>query len=118
MEFALPWVCHNPPGAQLYRRRGKTVGIRVPGSKICLELLKQCGEAIVSTSANVSGTTDPKTASDVMDSFGESLNLIIDGGPSQDGIPSTVVEIISSRPIIRRAGVISEKEIHDALQER
>lgn len=97
---------------------GNTVGIRVPGSKICLELLKKCNEAIVSTSANISGTPEAKTATDVLDSFAEKLDLIIDGGPSQDSIPSTVVEVIGSRPIIRRVGVISEKEIHDALEQR
>lgn len=90
---------------------GNTVGIRIPDSRICLELLRQSGAAIISTSANLSGGPEPITAEEVIESFATKIDLVIDSGPSPGTVPSTVVDTTGSQPIIRRVGVISENQI-------
>jgi len=90
---------------------GNTIGIRIPASQICLDLLRQSGTAIVSTSANLSGKPDARTAGQVIESFGAKLDLIIDGGATPRSAPSTVVDTTSLQPKLVRVGAISEDEI-------
>lgn len=100
-----------PALSQALLAKGSTIGVRIPGNPICLGLLKQCGTAIVSTSANLSGDLNPVTAEQVIESFGSKLDLVIDGGPAQGQVPSTVVDTTEGRPIIRRVGAISKEQI-------
>src|SRR6185369_18063985 len=60
--------------------RQKTVGIRIPDNKICLEIAQMLGNPIITTSANLSGE-DPVGDPDMIDvNFGAKLDIIIDGG--------------------------------------
>lgn len=94
----------------------KTVAIRIPDSVLCLELIKETGFPIVSTSANISGQPDSTTADQVVELFGSQLDLIIDGGPTPEKIPSTVVDITHAPPRIVRKGAITPLEINTVLE--
>ena len=83
------------PKIMLTKRR--TVGIRVPGNQICLNIVKTFGRPIISTSA---GYDDPL---EIKDAYGSHLDIIVDGGilfPS----PSSVVSLIDDIPEVIRAG--------------
>lgn len=75
----------------------KTVGIRVPDSRICLGIVKAFGRPIISTSA---GYDDPETIREVYRPF---LDVVVDGGVLYPS-PSTVVSLIHDRPEIIRVG--------------
>lgn len=85
---------------------GSTIAIRIPDNPICLALLKLCNTPITSTSANLAGEASALSAEAVTKSLGSKLDLVIDGGPSQSSKPSTIVDLTTERPQIRRPGAI------------
>jgi L-threonylcarbamoyladenylate synthase len=97
-------------------RKSKTIAIRIPDSVICLALLKACGFPIVSTSANRSGEPAGTSALEVIHTFSESLDLIIDGGVTPSKIPSTVVDVTRSPARVIREGAVSILEINTVLE--
>jgi L-threonylcarbamoyladenylate synthase len=92
-----------------------TVGVRIPGNAICLELLKATGIPITSTSANISGQQNPISAEEVLKYFGERLDLIIDGGKTPSRVPSTVLSLVDSRPVLIREGAIQKSDIEKII---
>jgi L-threonylcarbamoyladenylate synthase len=98
------------------------VGIRVPSHTVALALLKefesQGGEGVAAPSANRFGKVSPTTAqavSNELSNYLTSTDLILDGGPSQVGIESTIVNCSRSTPIILRPGAITAAMINNLL---
>ena len=91
-----------------------TVGIRVPDHPVAQALLTIAGPLAV-TSANKSGDPVACTALDVLEGLGGSIDLILDGGRTPGGEPSTVVDCTQASPRVLRDGPISEAEIHEVL---
>jgi L-threonylcarbamoyladenylate synthase len=89
-----------------------TVGIRVPDHPVAQALLTIAGPMAV-TSANKSGDPIACTALEVLEGLGGSIDLILDGGRTPGGQPSTVVDCTKASPRILRKGPISEAEIHE-----
>lgn len=81
----------------------KTAGIRVPDHEICLNLVRELGHPIISTSAGMPGGEIVPDPSLLHDHFGASVDLVIDGGPVSDE-PSSVVSLIDDTPEILRKG--------------
>ncbi|HET6756464.1 MAG TPA: L-threonylcarbamoyladenylate synthase [Burkholderiales bacterium] len=92
-----------------------TVGLRVPGHPVVLELLKAFDSGIAAPSANRFGRLSPTTAEHVREELGDSVDLILDGGPCEVGIESTIVDLSSEPPVLLRPGKISKREIEDAI---
>ena len=90
------------------------VGVRVPDHPVPRALVRALGKPIVGTSANLSGGPDPITAQDVYRALGDVIDHVIDGGPANRGLPSTVVDITGERPRILRAGAITPQDIQKA----
>ena len=93
----------------------RTIGIRISDNKICQELLKLTGVPITSTSANISGGENPVSAVEVEKAFGDKLDLVIDGGKTCAGIPSTVVLVVENSSVILREGAIPKSEIDEMM---
>jgi L-threonylcarbamoyladenylate synthase len=89
---------------------GPTVGVRMPDHLFARRLLRTAGPMAV-TSANLSGQPSPTTAGDVFSQLGKRIALIIDGGITPGGVPSTVVDCTSGEPQIIRSGPIPKGEI-------
>ncbi len=89
---------------------GPTVGVRMPDHLFARRLLRTAGPMAV-TSANLSGQPSPTTAGDVFSQLGKRIALIIDGGITPGGVPSTVVDCTSGEPQIIRSGPIPKREI-------
>ena len=84
--------------------RQKTVGIRIPDNRICLDLVAALGNPIITTSANLSGEDpvgDPRV---IEDTFGNQLDFVIDGGVLATDV-SSVVSLIDDLPVVLRAGL-------------
>ena len=85
--------------------RGK-VAIRIPGESFALRLAQSTSYPIVSTSANPSGMPPSETAKMVFEYFGECIDLIIDGGNTPGGLPSTIVDATGGELKVIREGAI------------
>ncbi len=91
-----------------------TVGVRVPDHPVSRALLTAAGPMAV-TSANISGVDSPKTAEDVNHQLNGRIPLILDGGETPGGVPSTVVNCLGTEPVILREGPITLKDIQFVL---
>jgi L-threonylcarbamoyladenylate synthase len=91
-----------------------TVGVRMPDHPVARELLRAAGPMAV-TSANISGQDSPKTAGDVSRQLNGRIPLILDGGETPGGVPSTVVDCSGAEPVILREGPITLKDIQLVL---
>ena len=91
-----------------------TVGVRVPDHPVARALLRAAGPMAV-TSANISGEANLKTAEDVNLQLNGRIPLILDGGETPGGVPSTVVNCLGTEPVILREGPITMKDIRFVL---
>jgi L-threonylcarbamoyladenylate synthase len=91
-----------------------TIGIRMPDHPFALTLLHALGP-LATTSANISGQPDAINAAQVLEQLAGRVDLILDGGASPGGVPSTVVDCCQPQIRILRQGAISLIEIENAL---
>ncbi len=111
-----PWVPDAVTGGQ------DTVGLRVPGHPVALELLRRFAAArtqggIAAPSANRFGRISPTSAQHVREDLDERVRLVLDGGPCQVGIESTIVDLSRGEPVILRPGHIAPSHIAAVLGE-
>ncbi|MDR2267179.1 MAG: threonylcarbamoyl-AMP synthase [Christensenellaceae bacterium] len=92
-----------------------TVGIRIPAHIMARQLIKLAGVPIAAPSANISGRISPTSAMHVFEYFNGKIPLILDGGESQVGIESTVLDLTKSVPIILRPGSITLGDLKEVL---
>jgi len=92
-----------------------TVGVRLPDMEATRELLRLTGPLAV-TSANISGQSSPATVMGVEMQFRGKIPLILDGGVTPGGIPSTVVDCTGPEPKVLRPGPISLIQIEEAAR--
>lgn len=90
---------------------GDTVAVRLPDHPCPQSLISACGSPITGTSANKHGGIDPTSATEVQRQLGSRLSLVLDGGESPLGVPSTVLDVTASLPRIVRQGAISIEEL-------
>jgi len=74
-----------------------SVAVRVPNSRIMLEIIKRCGFPVAAPSANLSGRPSPTTVQHVRDDIGDLIDLIVDGGNCEIGIESTVISFVHEK---------------------
>jgi L-threonylcarbamoyladenylate synthase len=90
-----------------------TVGVRIPDHEVARALLRAAGPMAV-TSANISGQPSPSTAEEVFAQLNGRIPLIIDGGKTPGGVPSTLVDCSQGEIKILREGPISLQELLSA----
>lgn len=91
-----------------------TIGVRVPDHPVARLLLRAAGPMAV-TSANISGEASPQTAEEVNRQLNGRIPLILNGGESPGGVPSTVVNCLGTEPVILREGPVTLKDIQFML---
>ena len=94
-----------------------TIGLRIPDHPLALALLRAGGPLAV-TSANRSGGRSPRTAQEVFEAIGDQIDLILDGGTTPGGVPSTVVDCTSNPVKVLREGPIPAVKIFELLGRR
>jgi L-threonylcarbamoyladenylate synthase len=92
-----------------------TVAIRVPNHPIALELIRESGRPIAAPSANPFGQVSPTTADHVRQSLGNKVNMILDGGPCQVGVESTIISFAEKEPVLLRPGGLSLEEMEAVI---
>ncbi|MBI4591150.1 MAG: threonylcarbamoyl-AMP synthase [Candidatus Rokubacteria bacterium] len=83
-----------------------TVGIRVPGHPVAFGLVRAAGCPVTAPSANVSGEEAPTTAEEVQRRLEGKIELILDGGATRGGLPSTILDVTVTPPRLLRRGAI------------
>jgi L-threonylcarbamoyladenylate synthase len=83
-----------------------TIGLRVPGSVVTVQLLAFLGTALTGTSANASGGLSPRTAEEAKEAVGNAVDLILDGGMTAGGRPSTVADVSAGKIVVIREGAV------------
>lgn len=93
-----------------------TIGVRMPDHPVALSLLRRVGPLAV-TSANISGQQNTNSAEEVYQQLNGRVHLIIDGGRTMGGVPSTVINCATPLMSLLREGPISRKDIEQALEQ-
>jgi L-threonylcarbamoyladenylate synthase len=91
------------------------VAVRMPRHPLALRLLQSLPFPLAAPSANPFGYVSPTTAQHVMDQLADQVGFVLDGGPCQVGLESTVVGFRSERAIILRQGGIPQEAIEEVL---
>src|SRR5262249_10614951 len=84
-----------------------TVGVRVPDHHVPRALVRRLGAPVTAPSANPTGADPPTTADGVLAHFRDVLDLVLDGGPTPGGLPSTVVDVTVDPPRVLRRGAVT-----------
>ena len=90
---------------------GPTVGVRWPGHPFIQAVIRECGFPLAAPSANLSSRVSPTNAGHVRQQLGDKISLIVDGGQSQIGIESTVLDLTASPPRVLRPGMIHDESL-------
>lgn len=93
----------------------ETVAVRMPKNKVALKLIDSLGKPIVGPSANLSGKPSPTTAEHVYQDLNGKIDLILDAGPTEIGVESTVVDITVQPPLILRFGGLTREKIEQLI---
>ncbi len=92
-----------------------TVAVRMPKNEIALALIRAAETPIAAPSANVSGRPSPTSAAHVLDDLGSRIDMILDGGPTNIGIESTVLDVTGDPPAILRPGWITREMLSEVI---
>jgi L-threonylcarbamoyladenylate synthase len=91
-----------------------TVAVRMPLHPVAIELLTETGPMAVS-SANLTGHPSPQTCDAAQEMLGDSVAIYLDGGPTPDAVPSSIVDVTGPVPVLLRAGVLSARELREVV---
>ena len=95
----------------------KTVAVRIPKHKAARSLLSILKFPLAAPSANIASKLSPTSAKDVLDEFGNKIKFILDGGQSQIGLESTIIDL-TGKPVILRPGSITVEKIQKILKKK
>ena len=98
-----PVLATHPTGS-------KTLGLRVPDDELARAVIRGCGGALAVTSANRHDDPPATSAQGVAAIFGDEL-LILDGGPRDGGVASTVIDLTTDPPAVLREGAVTAAEL-------
>ncbi|GAT71467.1 translation factor Sua5 [Planomonospora sphaerica] len=93
----------------------ETVAVRVPGHPVALALLSAFGGGIAAPSANRFGSVSPTTADHVRAELGDTVDFVLDGGPCEVGVESTIVDATSATPSVLRPGGVTREDLQAIL---
>ncbi|MEU8842017.1 L-threonylcarbamoyladenylate synthase [Streptomyces roseus] len=93
----------------------ETVAVRVPDHPVALALLSAFGGGVTAPSANRFGSVSPTTADDVRAELGDGVDFVLDGGPCEVGVESTIVDVTGETPAILRPGGVTREDLEAVL---
>jgi len=93
-----------------------TVGVRMPSGEIARKLVEIAGVPIATPSANITGEPSGTNLQEIKKQFEGKVDLFIDGGISELGLASTIVQVVDGKPVILRQGSITLEEINNLIE--
>lgn len=95
-----------------------TVAFRMPDNEAALKMITALGNPIVGPSANTSGKPSPTTAEHVLHDLGGKIAAVLDDGPTNVGVDSTIIDMSLAQPTILRPGVITSDDIATVIGQK
>ncbi len=92
------------------------IAVRIPGESFALNLAREADFPITATSANISGMPPSVNAREVVRYFDDRIDLLVDGGETRGGLPSTIIDATKAPMKIMREGAITTKELENYLE--
>jgi len=92
-----------------------TVAIRMPSHPVARQIIKAAGVPLAAPSANTSGKPSPTTAEHVMHDMDGKIEAVVDGGPCEVGVESTVITLATRKPRLLRPGRVTPDELEEVL---
>jgi L-threonylcarbamoyladenylate synthase len=89
-------------------------GVRMPAHPVALELIRRAGVPVAAPSANLFGHTSPTTAAHVLADLDGRIDAVLDAGPTEHGVESTVLDPNSSPMVIYRPGAVTSAQIRES----
>jgi L-threonylcarbamoyladenylate synthase len=111
-------VARSPRAGHFVTGGQDTIGLRVPSHPVAHELLRVFADGIAAPSANRFGFVSPTTAAHVRKDLGADVDMILEGGASEIGIESTIVDVSAGSAVLLRPGAISRQDLELALNAR
>jgi L-threonylcarbamoyladenylate synthase len=111
LTLVLPKVAIVPDAVS----RGPTVAVRMPNLELARHVIRDAGGVLAATSANISGQLSPVTAQEVETQLGDRIDLILDGGASRGGVPSSILDCTVSPPALLRRGLVSISDLRSVV---
>lgn len=109
LKYLIKKFWPGPVTFLVLNRKDEKIGLRFPKNEIAIQMINQSGDPILATSANISGEKSPATAEDVLRIFPNEIDVVIDGGPSEWGEDSTLVDTVANPPQMIRKGVYADR---------
>jgi L-threonylcarbamoyladenylate synthase len=100
----------------LRSKYGRKIGFRMPANKVAIDLIRASKVPVIAPSANISGNTPPTDAGDVLKELSGKIDILIDSGPAEVGVESTVADFTVKPPVILREGAIKRTALMKALK--
>lgn len=94
-----------------------TVGLRVPAHPVALALLAAAALPVAAPSANRFSRPSPTRAAHVLEDLGGRVDLVLDAGPAEIGVESTVLDLTVHPPLVRRPGGVTLEALREVLPE-
>jgi L-threonylcarbamoyladenylate synthase len=92
-----------------------TVAVRMPACRVALDLIQSAATPVAAPSANTSGRPSPTTAAHVLSDLDGRIDMILDGGTTNIGIESTVLDVTTDPPLILRPGWITRDQLAESI---
>ena len=99
----------------LKSKSGKRIGFRMPRNAVALELIKMAGIPVAAPSANISAKKPPVPAGEVLKDLDGKIDIVVDSGPTDIGVESTVLDLTTKPYTVLREGAIKNKAIRKIL---
>lgn len=99
----------------LEAKAGGKIGFRMPANRIARDLIARSKVPVVAPSANLSDKTPPTSAKEVVDTFNNLIEMVIDGGNTEIGVESTVLDLTVSPFKILREGALGKEKLSSVL---
>jgi L-threonylcarbamoyladenylate synthase len=101
----------------LRAKSGEKIGVRMPKNKVALQFISECKNPIVAPSANLSGNEPPRKAESVLEDLEGKIDMVLDGGETELGVESTVLDASALPYRLLRRGAIKASRIADIGRE-
>jgi len=92
-----------------------SVGLRVPAHPVARRLIAAAGVPVAAPSANIFGGVSPTRAAHVLDGLADAVDCVLDGGPCETGVESTVVSVLTPTPTVLRLGGTTVEALQDVV---
>lgn len=112
LTLILPKAAHVP---DIVTAGLKGVAIRMPSHPLALALIREAGVPLAAPSANASGGVSPTTAAHVLKTLAGRIDGIIDGGPTTEGVESTVLDLTAPPAVLRRPGPVTRMQLEAVM---